>query len=80
MKVRLQIMIQDPRFAPVQGAKRRIEGYSVTKEQFSNGPATERVVVVDRDADTGQVVAGAKFLAAEAGACWASSISPNRKT
>jgi hypothetical protein len=65
MKVRLQMMIQDPRFAPVQGAKRRIEGYDVTNEQFSNGPATERVVVVDRDAGTGQVVAGATFLAAE---------------
>jgi hypothetical protein len=62
MKVRLQMMIQDPRFAPVEGAKRRIEGYDVSTEEFSDGPATKRVAMVDLDANTGQPVAGARFV------------------
>ena len=62
MKVRLQMMIQDPRFAPVQGAKRRIEGYDLVGVEFLDGPATERVAVVDIEAGTGNVVPGAIFL------------------
>jgi hypothetical protein len=62
MKVHLQMMVQDPRFAPVEGAKRRIEGYRVSNEEFSDGPVTRRVAVVDLDADTGQPVPGARFI------------------
>jgi hypothetical protein len=62
VKVRLQMMIQDPRLAPVQGAKRRIEGYDVSTEEFSDGPATQRVAVVDLDANTGLPMAGVRFI------------------
>jgi hypothetical protein len=61
MKVRLKMMIQDPRFSP-QGGKRRIEGYDVSTEEFADGPVTKRVAVVDLDANTGQPVARARFV------------------
>lgn len=61
MKVRLKMMIQDPRFAP-QGGKRRIEGFDVSNEEFSDGPATERVAILDLDANTGQPLAGARYV------------------
>src|SRR5512146_2359971 len=60
MKVRLQMMVQDPRFAPLEGAKRLIEGYEVKDVQFSNGPATDRVVVADQD-ENGRPVPCAEF-------------------
>lgn len=78
MKVRLQMMIQDPRFAPVQGAKRRIEGYDVTDVEFFDGPATKRVAVVDIDADTGQRVAGARFLPPQPGRVMGKFDLPNQ--
>lgn len=61
MKVRLKMMIQDPRFAPLN-IKRRIEGYDVTTEEFADGPATKRVAVVDLDANTGKQLASARFI------------------
>jgi hypothetical protein len=66
VKVRLQMMVQDPRFAPVEGAKRRIEGYDVSGVPFFDGPATDRVIVKDMDA-SGQVFPGTRFVAPKHG-------------
>jgi hypothetical protein len=63
MKVRLQMMVQDPRFAPIAGARRRVEGYDISGVAFADGPACERVRVVDLDAFTGQVAPPVRFVA-----------------
>ena len=63
MKVRLQMMVQDPRFAPIAGARRQIEGYDVPDVEFVDGPATDRVRVLDLDAVTGQIAPPVRYVA-----------------
>lgn len=62
MKVRVPMMIQDPRFAP-HGDERIVEGFEIEQEDFFlDGPVTARVAVLDFDADTGELVSGARFV------------------
>ncbi|MGE5603588.1 MAG: hypothetical protein ACM30E_11085 [Nitrososphaerales archaeon] len=62
IKVRVPMMVDDARFAPL-GRPEAIEGYDITGEEwFGDGPATERVAVVDRDLATGAVYPPARFV------------------
>lgn len=62
MKVRVPMMVDDARFAPL-GRPEAIEGYDITGEDwFGDGPATRRVAIVDRDLATGQVYSPAEFV------------------
>lgn len=52
MKVRIPMMVDDARFAPL-GRPELIEGFDINREAyFLDGPATERVTVLDRDEST----------------------------
>lgn len=55
MKVRIPMMVDDARFAPL-GRPELIEGFDIDGEAcFLDGPATDRVVVLDRDLVTGKL-------------------------
>lgn len=57
MKVRILMMVDDARFAPL-GRSELIEGFDIDREAcFLDGPATDRVIVLDRDQATGQLLA-----------------------
>ncbi len=57
MKVRIPMMVDDVRFAP-QGRPELIEGFDINREAcLLDGPATDRVIVLDRDQVTGQLLA-----------------------
>ena len=62
MKVRVPMMVDDGRFAPLDRPD-LIEGFDIDREEaFYDGPATTRVVVVDRDERTGALLPGAQFV------------------
>lgn len=65
MEAHLQMMIQDPRFSPVDvdKAKLRIEGYVAHGEEWGDGPSNARAEVVDMDGITGEIQPGATFVA-----------------
>jgi len=61
MKVRVPMMIQDPITAKYKGM-RQVEGFDIKHEDFFlDGPVTRRVAVLDFDADTGDLMRGARF-------------------
>lgn len=61
MKVRVPLMIQDPITAKRKGMRLK-EGFDIHREDFFlNGPVTRRVAVLDLDAETGDLLPGARF-------------------
>ncbi len=66
MKVRVPMMVQDPRFA-AHGTETIVEGFDIEEEPyFLNGPVSERVAVLDFDSVTGKLVQGARFCSTSA--------------
>ena len=62
MKVRLPIMIQDPMTARYKGMPVLIEHFDVVGEDFwLDGPVSRRVAVLDLDAESGDLLPGARF-------------------
>lgn len=60
MKVRIPLMIQDPRTSKLEGIK-PIEGFDPEEEFFLDGPVTKRVAVLDFSPKTGKLQIGAYF-------------------
>jgi hypothetical protein len=63
MKVRVPMMVQDPKIAP-HGEERIVEGFDVTHEDFFlDGPVTQRVALLDFEPATGALLPGVPFHA-----------------
>lgn len=62
MKVKLPLMIQDPRASQLKGMP-LVERYEFENEAFYlDGPVTERIAVLDFDEKTGELLPGATFV------------------
>lgn len=61
MRIRLPIMIQDPKLSGYPQLKRIVERPYVHEDSFADGPACPRVAVVDRDPATGAARPGVPF-------------------
>jgi hypothetical protein len=64
VKVRLPLMVQDPLTTRYPGVGKVVEGMHLTLPEgatIGDGPCTDDLVVVDRDADTGAVTPPARF-------------------
>ena len=64
MKIRLPIMIQDPKLSGHPDLKRIVERPYVDEDIFTDGPACKRVAVHDLDPATGRSAAGSPLPAA----------------
>lgn len=62
VKVRIPMMVDDARFAPL-GRPEAIEGVDLEEAWFGDGPATDRVAVVDLDVMTGALHPPARYIA-----------------
>jgi len=61
MKIKIPLMIQDPRTS-IQGQK-LVEGFQPDRETFFlDGPITKRIAVLDFSPKTGELVPGARFI------------------
>ena len=61
MKVRVPIIIQDPMTAEYKEID-PVEGFDINREEFFlDGPVTKRVAVLDFDAESGELLPGARF-------------------
>jgi len=61
MKIRAPLMIQDPILSGYKHLKRIVERPYLEEDDFSGGPACNRVVVRDRDPATGKELPGVPF-------------------
>ena len=61
MRIRLPIMIQDPKLSGYPQLKRIVERPYVHEDSFADGPACPRVAVVDLDPATGAARPGVPF-------------------
>jgi hypothetical protein len=61
VKVRVPMMVDDARFAPL-GRPEAIEGVDLEEAWFADGPATDRVAVVDLDVMTNTVYPPARYV------------------
>jgi hypothetical protein len=61
VKIRIPMMVDDARFAPL-GRKEAVEGVDLEEAWFGDGPATDRVAVVDLDVMTGALYPPARFI------------------
>jgi hypothetical protein len=59
-KIRIPLMIQDPRIEALGGMD-PVEGYDPVRAFFLDGPTTEKVAILDFDPDGGELVPGARF-------------------
>jgi hypothetical protein len=60
-KIRIPMMVDDARFAPL-GRPEAIEGVDLEGEWFADGPATDRVAVIDLDVMTGSLYPPARYI------------------
>lgn len=61
MKVRVPMMVQDPKVAP-HGDERIVEGFEITEEAFFlDGPVTQRIALLDFERDTGALLPAVPF-------------------
>ncbi len=59
-KIRIPLMIQDPRIEALGGME-PVEGYDPVRAFFLDGPTTEKVAILDFDPVSGELVTGARF-------------------
>ena len=62
MKVRLPLMIQDPKLSGYEHLKRIVERPYLKEDEFLDGPACSRLVVRDRDPATGEEIPGVSYV------------------
>jgi len=61
MKVKIPLMIQDPRMSKVEGMDKLIEGFVPVEEFFLDGPVSERIAILDFSPETGELLPGVRF-------------------
>ena len=62
MRIRVPVMIQDPKLSGYEGLKRIVERPYLDEEAFFDGPACARVAVHDLDPATGKELPGVPFV------------------
>jgi hypothetical protein len=62
MKTRIPVMIQDPTTTNIMGIKPVETFFAQSEDSYLNGPVTDRIAVLDFDAETGELLPGVKFV------------------
>lgn len=61
MKIRIPMMIQDPKWATLEGLERKTEKPYFEEDFFLDGPVSRRVAILDLDPTTGKLEKGVPF-------------------